>query len=182
MRRIIAGLLAAGAAWGGTIASGGAALAQGILVGTDTVPILDDFRGCMTTARKVLTGTGTVLQVSGGSVYGSNEERTIVIRCSEPGTAIFVEAFFPGQKDTLDATEAAFKNKVMAPLIPSESKFHQYSVDCTRQTSCQVDAAAICKQAYPASKAPKATVKQSTPCADAQGSYTCAVTYELDCN
>lgn len=170
---MIAGLIA--------LAAGPAALAQGLLVVTDGVPQSGDLRSCMVGARRALSGTGMVIQVAGGSVYGSNEERTVTIRCDLPGTIVFVEGFFPGDKDWLDPIKAAFIGAARAPLIPSVSKSHQYTVDCTRQTSCQIDPAAICKQAYAASAKPGFKILNKSDCADRQGSYTCSVDYELNC-
>lgn len=176
-RRIVVGGLCALTAWAGS-----AALAQGILVATDTLPRTGDLRACMVPARTAMLGTGMVIEVSGGSVIGSNEERTITIRCDLPETVMFIEAFFPGGKDRLDPIMAAFKAGASAPLIPSETKSHQLTVDCTRATSCEIDPAAVCKQAYATSAKPSVKVLHSTPCADARGSYTCSVDYDLDCS
>jgi hypothetical protein len=181
MRRILVGAVCALTALNAFGASS-AALAQGILVATDNIPAVGDLRACMIAARTAMSGTGMVIQVSGGSVIGSNEERTFTVRCDIAGTVLFVEAFFPGGKDQLDPIMNAFKAGAKAPLIPSETKFHQYSVDCTRQSSCEIDPVAICKQAYPASAKPAIKVLSKVDCKDARGTYACTIDYELNCS
>ncbi|OYX34714.1 MAG: hypothetical protein B7Y99_04985 [Caulobacterales bacterium 32-69-10] len=181
MRRILVGGLGALTAWAGA-AAGSGALAQGILVATDNIPAVGDLRACMIAARTALSGTGMVIQVSGGSVIGSNEERTFTVRCDVAGTVLFIEAFFPGGKDQLDPVMDAFKARAKAPLIASETKFHQYTVDCTRQTSCEIDPPAICKQAYQSSAKPASKVLNKVDCRDAQGVYACTIDYELNCS
>lgn len=181
MRRFLTGAVCAFTALA-CVWAGSGAMAQGILVATDTIPHAGDLRACMIAARTALSGTGMVIQVSGGSVIGSNEERTFTVRCDLAATVLFIEAFFPGGKDELDPVMAAFKAGAKAPLIPSETKFHQYSVDCTRQTSCEIEPAAICKQAYAASAKPTSKVLNKVDCRDAQGVYACTIDYELDCN
>ncbi len=177
MSRFLVGAVAALTAWAGS-----AAMAQGILVATDNIPAAGDLRACMIGARTALSGTGMVIQVSGGSVIGSNEERTFTVRCDIAGTVLFVEAFFPGGKDQLDPVIDAFKAGAKAPLIASQTKFHQYTVDCTRQTSCEIVPAAICRQAYPTSAKPALKVLSKVECRDARGTYACTIDYELDCN
>jgi hypothetical protein len=173
----VAALTALTAVW-----TGPAALAQGILVATDNLPATGDLRACMMAARTAMSGTGMVIEVSGGSVYGSNEERTITVRCDIAGTVLFIEAYFPRDHDRLDPLMAAFKAGAKAPLIPSETKSHQYTVDCTRQTSCEIDPAAICRQAYAASAKPAAKVLSKVDCRDAQGVYACTIDYDLNCS
>ena len=157
------------------------ATAQGILVVTDGLPLTGGVRDCLVQARKALSGGGLVLQTSGASVYGSNDDRTVSIRCDIPNIVLFVSAFVPGVGDQLDLVEDAFKAGRSVPLIPARTKGHQYTVDCTRQTSCVIEPAAICRQAYPTSKKPSAKILSRTPCADAQGSYTCSIDYDLNC-
>ncbi len=123
-----------------------------------------------------------VLESRGGFVAGSNEERTDYIRCDIPNFVMFIEAFFPGDTDKLDSIEAAFDARRSAPLIPSQTKSHQYTMDCPNRTSCRIDPAAVCRQAYPRSARPSAKILSQASCVDGQGAYTCGVTYDLDCN
>ena len=159
----------------------GPAVAQGILIQTHGEPATQDLRGCLVTARNALLGTGLVLESRPGFIAGSNEERTVSIRCDVPGFVLFIEAFFPGDRDRLDSIEAAFDAQKAAPLIASQSKGHQYETDCSRGTSCAIDPAAVCRQAYPASSKPSAKVLSQASCADGRGSYVCSVTYDLEC-
>ena len=160
----------------------GSGLAQGMLVVTDAKPARQEVRPCMVSAGKALSGTGLVIETAGGSVIGSNEDRTITIRCDIPNIVLFVEAFHPGDKDRLDPIEAAFAVNGVAQLIASQTRSHQYSVDCARGASCEIDPAAVCRQAYPVSKAPSAKVLAKYECKDAQGAFTCSVDYDLNCN
>jgi hypothetical protein len=176
-------MLTALAAAGATAAaSAQPAYHPGILIATDVLPSSQDLDGCMDTARKLFSGTGLVIESNGTSYYGSNEERTITIRCDVPGKVVFVEGFFPDDKDKLDPIEAAFARQAAAPLVASLAKAHRMAVDCSRQTSCRMDAPAVCRQAYAKSAKPTAKVVMEDRCSDAQGSYICKITYELDCN
>lgn len=182
MRRILVGVVCALTALSGVAAESVALAAGGILIATDTIPATGDLRSCMMAARNAISGTGMVIQVSGNSVTGSNEELTFTVRCDIPGTVVFVEALFPNGKDWLDPVMDAFKAGAKSPLIPSETKFHQYSVDCTRQSSCEIDPVAICKQAYQSSAKPATRVLNKVDCRDAQGTYACTIDYELNCS
>ncbi|HTI67008.1 MAG TPA: hypothetical protein VL460_05600 [Caulobacteraceae bacterium] len=180
MRLLLLTTLAAAA--GAAAASAQPVFHPGILIATDVLPSSQDLDGCMDTARLVFSGTGLVIESNGTSYYGSNEERTITIRCDVPGKVVFVEGFFPDDKDKLDPIEAAFAHRAAAPLVASLAKAHRIAVDCSRQASCRMDAPAVCRQAYARSVKPTATVVLEDKCSDGQGSYTCKITYELDCN
>lgn len=155
---------------------------NGILLATDYRPWGAGFDACMTNARTTLLGAGVVIQGLAASVVGSNEDRTIAIRCDIPGYVVFDEAFFPGEPHWYETIIEAFTARRASPLIPSEVKAHQYTVDCGRGVACDIDPAAICRQAYESSAAPSAKVLEETGCLDAQGPYTCRVAYDLNCN
>ena len=155
---------------------------NGILIANDYKPWPAGFDACMTNARKTLIGAGMVVEEVSNSIVVSNEDRTISIRCDIPGYVVMGEAYFPGEQPALGTIADAFVARRPSPLIPAEVKAHQYTAECTRQTSCRIDAAAICRQAYPTSAAPAAKVLGTADCLDAQGPFVCRAVYDLNCN
>jgi len=154
----------------------------GILHASEYVISTQDSQTCMMSARRTLLGAGLVIQVVPGRVVGSNEDRTISIRCDIPGYVVLDDAFFPGEPRLLEVVIDAFIARRPTPLLPAAAKAHQYTVDCFRPASCEIDPAAICRQAYETSEDPKVAILSETSCGNGPDAYICGVDYDLNCN
>jgi len=164
------------------LAAPAAGQSGGILHASDYVISTQDSQTCMMSAHQTLLGAGLVIQVVPGRVVGSNEDRTISIRCDIPGFVVLDDVFFPGEPRLLETVIDAFLDRRPVALLPAAVKAHQYTVDCFRPASCEIDPAAVCRQAYETSEDPKVSILSEKTCTDDQGSYVCGVDYDLNCN